>query len=535
MNRWGALALLLAFAGALALRCPKLDERPLHNDEAINAIKFAALWEKGEYSYDPHEFHGPSLYYSALPFAWLSPARNPGELKEATLRLVPLAFGAGLLLLLLLLRDGLGGRATAWAAIFTAVSPAMVYYSRYFIHEMALVFFTLLSLAAGWRYWQTRQTVWAALTGAGLGLMSATKETFVLSVGALGLSVLATAWWNQWRLQRSSVVAEKQTERGDSVFSLRPLIAACKWKHLALAGLMAAVFWLVLFTSFFSHGRGLADPFLTYLPWLQRAGGDSPHIHPWHFYFERLLWFQRPKGAVWSEGLIMALALVGLAAAFCSNRALIGHPTLARVLAFYTLSLTGIYSVISYKTPWCLLNFWLGMILLAGVGSAALLQLCGRKLGRALLTLALIAGTGHLAWQAWRAGVTYASSPKNPYVYAHTSPDMRRLVERVEGIARVSPQGQGTVVKVFSPDSYLPLPWYLRHFTHAGWWEKLPDDPYAPIIIASTKLSAALDEKSNKAYLMTGLYELRPGVFLELYVEMELWKKFLATLPRETE
>jgi predicted membrane-bound mannosyltransferase len=151
------------------------------------------------------------------------------------------------------------------------------------------------------------------------------------------------------------------------------------------------------------------------------------------------------------------------------------------------------------------------------------------------VALALVAGTGHLAWQAWRASVTFASSPRNPYVYAHTSPDLLRLVERVEGIARVAPQGRETVVKVVSPDSYLPLPWYLRQFNQTGWWEQLPDDPYAPIMIVSARLRAALDEKSNKAYLMTGLYELRPGVFLELYVELELWKKFVATLPRETE
>jgi hypothetical protein len=37
MNRWSALALLLAIAAALALRVPRLDTRPLHNDEAVNA------------------------------------------------------------------------------------------------------------------------------------------------------------------------------------------------------------------------------------------------------------------------------------------------------------------------------------------------------------------------------------------------------------------------------------------------------------------------------------------------------------------
>jgi len=535
MNRWGALALLLAFAGALALRCPRLDVRPLHNDEAINALKLTALWEKGQYTYDPDEFHGPTLYYSALPFVWLSSARDSAELSETTMRLVPLAFGTGLILLLLLLADGLGLRATVLAAIFFAISPAMVYYSRYFIHEMLLVFFTMLTIAAGWRYWLTRQARWAVVTGLGLGLMFATKETFVLSVAAMGLSALATVCWNQWRLQRSAVTAGNQSGSRMSAISLRPLIAACDWKHITLAGFAATAVWLVLFTSFFSNWRGPVDSFLTYVPWLQRAGGDSPHIHPWFFYFERLAWFQKPKGPVWSEGFIVALAVVGMAVAFFSNRAILSHPTLARFLTFYTMTLTGIYTVISYKTPWCLLNFLLGMILLAGIGAAALFQLCRRNLTRVLVAAALVAGSIHLVWQAWRASQDYSADRKNPYVYAHTSLDAFRLVERVEAIARFAPQGQETVVKVMSPESYLPLPWYFRRFKNTGWWDGLPDDPYAPIIIVSAKLRAALDEKSNKAYLMTGLYELRPGLFLELYVETGLWKQFVETLPRETE
>jgi hypothetical protein len=70
---------------------------------------------------------------------------------------------------------------------------------------------------------------------------------------------------------------------------------------------------------------------------------------------------------------------------------------------------------------------------------------------------------------------------------------------------------------------------------NTGWWEQLPDDPYAPIIIASTKLGARLDEKSDGAYVMTGIYEMHPGSFLELYVERALWEKFVETLPRNRE
>src|ERR1043165_1774157 len=138
MNRWSALALLLAIAGALALRLPQLDSRPLHNDEAVNAVKVTELWQHGCYAYDPDEYHGPALHYFSLPLLWLSGPKDSDQLAGATLRLVTVAFGAGLLLLLLLFADGLDRTALIWAGVLLAVSPAMVFYSRYFIHEMLL-------------------------------------------------------------------------------------------------------------------------------------------------------------------------------------------------------------------------------------------------------------------------------------------------------------------------------------------------------------------------------------------------------------
>src|SRR4030095_10747121 len=96
--------------------------------------------------------------------------------------------GVGLIPLLLLFAPGLGRSVVTWAALFIAVSPATVFYSRYFIHEMLLVFFTALTLGASWRYWQTRAARWAIVAGASLGLMFATKETFVIALAAMGLA-----------------------------------------------------------------------------------------------------------------------------------------------------------------------------------------------------------------------------------------------------------------------------------------------------------------------------------------------------------
>src|SRR4051812_19367285 len=183
MNRWATAGALLAAAGiALGLRCPRLNERPMHNDEGVNAVKFGELWTHGVYKYDPSEYHGPALPYATVVVNRLTAGPAYPNFTEARLRTVTVVFGVGLMLLYLLLRDAVGAKGVAWGGIFTAVSPAMVYYSRYYIHEMLLVFFTGVCLAAGWRYWKSRKPGWAITCGASVGLMYATKETFILTV-----------------------------------------------------------------------------------------------------------------------------------------------------------------------------------------------------------------------------------------------------------------------------------------------------------------------------------------------------------------
>ncbi|HVK59245.1 MAG TPA: flippase activity-associated protein Agl23 [Candidatus Kapabacteria bacterium] len=512
MKWWSALAVLLIFAGALAFRLPKLDARPLHNDEAVNAIKVTELWQEGRYRYDPDEYHGPTLHYTTAPFLTLSGASNANEVQDSTLRLATVFFGAAIILLFLLFRDALGTRAILWSAIFAAVSPAMVFYSRYFIHEMLLVFFTALAIGAGWRYVQTRSIKWAITSGVALGLMVATKETFVLSVAAMVPATVVAFW-----------------PRIPKPISLRNVGRQLDWKGISFGLAASFIVWFLFFSSFLTNFHGLIDSVLTYVPWIKRAAGESPHLHPWYFYLQRLAWFHPVKGPVWSEALILILALVGTVISFRRNQS----PVL-RFVATYTIALTAIYSVISYKTPWCLLNFYIGMILLAGVGAVTLVGLSRQRFVQIFVAVMLLAGTVQLAMQSWRASITYAFDRRNPYVYAQTVPDILKLVKRAEGLAQVSPAGFETIVKVISPQSdYWPLPWYLRRFKQIGWYEKIPDDPFAPIIIVSAGLDARLDEKSERKWIMAGMTELRPTKFFELYVELELWKKYVETLPPE--
>jgi uncharacterized protein (TIGR03663 family) len=516
MNRGLLAGMALLLGLALGLRTPHLALRPLHSDEGVNAMKFRALYVNNDYKYNPDEFHGPALPYLTLPAAWLDGAGDFNRFDESLFRSVPVAFGAGLILLLLLAPE-LGRAQRLWAAGFTAISPAMVFYSRYYIHEMLLVFFTALAFFSFWRHANSGRAAWAVLGGIGLGLMCATKETFVFAVAALALGTASAAAWGRWH--------DGPAQR----FRLQ-----WKWPHLVLALAVAAVTAGLFFSSFFTNAAGPPDAVRAYLPWLRRAGGATVHEHPWTFYFQCLLWFHVRGGPVWSEGMIAALAAAGFAAA------LAGRVLLWRLIAFYTLWLTLIYTLLPYKTPWCLLGFHHGMILLAGAGAALLWRACRPAWLKAAAATVLAAGLAHLGWQAWlgnfgvdRGGLPYCDSPKNPYVYSQTLPDALRLVATVEGLARVSPQKNDTIIEVMAPESYWPLPWYLRRFHHVGYWDKIPDQPPAPVMIVSTDLRAAFDQGPGRTHLMAGYFELRPQVFLELYVRTNLWASYAKTLPAE--
>jgi uncharacterized protein (TIGR03663 family) len=499
----------------LALWSLGLDQRPMHNDEAVNAIKFGQLWEQGGYKYDPNEHHGPSLIYATFALSRLSGAPQAfDQFTESRLRWTTLIFGVGLILLLPLVADGLGRNATLWAALFTATSAGMVFYSSYYIHEVLLVFFSFLGLAAGWRYWRSRNIGWALIAGASVGLMHATKETFVINLVAVALALGANQLWNRW--------LDATAPPGRS--------PRLKLTHLAAALAVWVGVALVLFSSFFTNAAGPLDSVRTYLPWVHRAGGASPHVHPWYFYLHRLTWFHTAKGPVWSEGLILALAGVGTWGAFARKGLIDASASFVRFLAFYSFALAAGYSLISYKTPWCLMGFWHGMILLAGVGAVWLLSMAKQRSLRLALGMLIVAGAGHLAWQATLASTTYAADPRNPYVYAQTSPDLLNLARKVEALARVHPRRNEMLVKVIaSDDDYWPLPWYLRNLKQIGWMNQLPADPYAPVMIVSADLRAGLDEK--KTHLMIGYFQLRPQVFLEVYVDVKLWEAWLAKNP----
>src|SRR5215208_7065044 len=196
MTRAGVgVVVALALTAALALRLTRLDVRPMHHDEANQAVKFGALLERGEYHYDAHDHHGPTLYYLTLPAAWLRGQPTLASLDERTLRGVTVAFGAATILLLPLLSDGVGRTAVAASAILMALSPAMVFYSRMFIQESLFACFTLAFVIAIGRAAMGGGTRCWLLAGAAAGLAIATKETAAIVLPSALLAALIAWRW----------------------------------------------------------------------------------------------------------------------------------------------------------------------------------------------------------------------------------------------------------------------------------------------------------------------------------------------------
>ncbi len=510
-------AILFVAGGSLLFRLPALTKRPMHADEAVQAARFEQLWLGSGYRYDPDEFHGPTLSYATLPAVWLSRPASFAETSESTFRVVPVFFGSALILALILLGDGLGKASAVVAAVFFAISPAMVFYSRYYIHEMLLVFFSCATLAAAWRYARTGQVAWCLAAGAGLGLMQATKETAILSYAAAGLATLAVVLHNR----RSHTPAETR-------FYFRPV-------HLLAGCTVAVIVTVLLQSSFGDNPRGPWDGILTYLPWLQRAGGASPHIHPWYFYLHRLTAWQVSDGPWWSESLILFLAIIAAATAWARPQALPNEacPSLVRWLSVFAIALVVIYSGISYKTPWCLLQFLWSLILLAGVGVTILWQQGRTWWSRLGLTLTMLVLSGHLGWQAYRASFVLPADPRNPYVYAQSLDDVQRLARDVDQLAAAQTDGRPLRATVLWKDPYYwPLPWYLRRHEQVGFATQMPVDIHVPLVIASPEYDRQLSAMLEETHLMTGYYGIRPGVLAEAWVSLNLWEAHLRRLGR---
>jgi uncharacterized protein (TIGR03663 family) len=492
----------------------------MHADEAVHADRFGTLLEGGGHAYDPSEYHGPTLYYLTLPSAWLRDARRYVEVDEATLRAVPAALGVALVAAHLAAVPLLGAPGALAAAFLAAVSPAMVFYSRYYIHEVPLVLFTFAALVGASWYVRRPGAASAVATGAAVGFMLATKETAVVALVSMLLS--------------AALVRLADRRRGETP---PPVRGTVRGRDALLALLAAALVAGAFFSSFLAHPGGIVDSIRAYGFYIDRAGTASRHFHPWHYYLGLLFHFPARGTPFWTEGLVLLLALVGGVAGWRGRGVPGADPRAQRFLGLYTLLMVVLYSAVPYKTPWCLLGFLHGMVLLAGAGAVLVVRAARSRATRVVVAVLLLAGVTHLAGQAAAGSFGFAADPRNPYVYAQTGPDVLAIAGRVNDLAATHPDGPAMTVQVVSRENLWPLPWYLRGLTAVQWWNGVSDDaPVAPVVLVTPDMEPSLvrrlydvpppGERELYVSVFEAPVELRPGVEVRGYAARGLWEAF---------
>jgi uncharacterized protein (TIGR03663 family) len=161
--------------GALALRLYDLGAKAIHHDESLHATYswYFMRWAPG-YVHDPL-MHGPFQFHATAAVFKLF-----GD-NDFTARVPAALAGTALVCTPLLLRRWLGAVGTVLAALFLALSPSLLYFSRFAREDIYIALWTALVFIAIWRYRDDGRDRWLALLAAGLALGFATKELVYLT------------------------------------------------------------------------------------------------------------------------------------------------------------------------------------------------------------------------------------------------------------------------------------------------------------------------------------------------------------------
>ncbi|PYS81137.1 MAG: hypothetical protein DMF67_17880 [Acidobacteria bacterium] len=504
------IASLAVLMVATALRIYALELKPMHHDEGVNGFFLTNLLRQGVYHYDPGNYHGPTLYYLTLPVVALF------GLNTFAVRFVTAAFGIATVWLVLALRRYVGAFGALTAAALVAVSPACVFYSRYFIHESLFVFFALGIVVAALRFYETGAGVYLCLASASAAMLFATKETAFISVGTLALAWAFAHVWVKWAGGGRGARGRKKGGEGGGGLAK---FDASGQAPLFVAGAFAlfAFIWILFYSSFFTYWKGVFwDSFEAFRVWKQ-TGMSEFHSKPLDTYV-RWLWQE--------EAPILLLAVAGACVALFERR----RNRFAVFAGAWAFGLLAAYSLISYKTPWLVLSFVVPLAVVAGYAVQAFDNWVGGARRWHSPALAIVAvAIAVCTYQAVVVNFREYDNDRYIYVYSHTQRqalDMLKEVERAS--ARAGAREPGIIVA--SPE-YWPLPWYFRDNSHVGYLGNVSTyyDPQSTLMVIGRKSDNPKEDQYGQlravlaaSYVEAGTYPLRPGVTLVLFERRDL-------------
>lgn len=490
-----ALILLL---GAV-LRLLFLDIKPPHFDEGINGWFCDQMGTKGYYAYDPANYHGPLHFYVLFVSLKLF-GRNLWALR------LPVVFVSLITIFwLFLFRPFFGRTISLLAALAMAISPAFVFYNRYSIHESWLVLFLVLSFwgfLGVWtlgkpRYW------WGLILG--LTGMILTKETFIIHVASL--LVASVLLFVLQRFGPSKLTSNLHRHK----LPINHLIGA------SLVGLFLILFF---YSGNFRYPGGLTALGQSFLPWTKTGIDAAGHaktdydlfpIIPSFLAHLPVLKATTSFKANWYWVKLLSLyewfALFGLLFSF---RFWFGGNASLRLIAIYSVGVLAIYSLIPYKTPWCIISIEWPFLFLG----AALIKWMANHFQKLVAIGVSSSLFVHSAWSTTRLNFVKFDDPKEPYAYVQTFRDYRKLIDPILKKAQKDPHQYSEMSGLILLSSYFPIPWILGDFSNIGYYNRndhWPKKRDADFIVIDSDFASEL-EKSLKDRYFTEQFRLRDGM-----------------------
>nr|WP_320160486.1 flippase activity-associated protein Agl23 [uncultured Methanoregula sp.] len=448
-----AIILILAFI----LRFWQLDLKLLHHDEAIHSWFCYQFLTTGIWQYDP-SYHGPFLYYVTTGiFALIGPS-------DFAARLLPSLFGFAIIpLVYAIYRIGyISKNQMLVAALFIAISPDMVYFSRFLRHDIFMLFFTMLLLVAILYYFERGQTRFAVLAAVASAGALCCKEEMPAIIIIFALFFAFSVWKGRFTL---------------------PL----QWKaDLMLFVIFMVAIMSVMYSAFFNHvdtlvgqnfsiamqgvhfeanttGWYQAIDHWTTMHNQQRLGGPMYYYIPLFLLYELpifllalfgtarfltagfhpLLFFMKVKNWLRERRFVLPVnETVAVSLRQLRNgKEVNGRPgEFFRFCIVWMIGTMAIYAFVGEKVPWLIIAQLLPMIFVATY------KLNWQKTAFALAgCLFLIVMTWHVAF--------VPVDINEPIVQVQNSEEMREVMGLMD---------RADLIVLASKEDYWPLPWYYR-------------------------------------------------------------------------
>ena len=457
---WIPVAIL---ALAAFIRLLLLGMKPPHFDEGINGWFVDQMMKNGFYRYDPTNYHGPLHFY----VLYLSEALLGRDIYALRL---PVVFVSLICVYLMMkFEPFVGKNISRFAALAMAVSPAFVFYGRYSIHEVWLELFSMLFILGLLGLWRrgTKGYLWCA--GMGVAGMILTKETYVIHIGCALIAVFVT--WVSHLINR--------------VPNAKPAPQAWTYVDLLMVVGVAIAAIVFFYSGTFFNWPGVKGLYQTFEAWAKTGKSGNGHEKVWYYWFQIL--FQS------AEVPVLFGILFAFYTPFIKNISL-------RYLAIYGIGTVAAYSIVHYKTPWCLISMVWPLLFVFG----ALLLVSPTK-----FRWATYVTLGLMIWASLCYSVYLnffrCSSPSEPYVYVQTYNDIFKLTRPLLTLAKRDPTKYQMTGHLIRSSTY-PLPWVLADFTKVGYYEggNPPDKVDADFLVVQSDKVKEVEAK------LTGTYYTEP-------------------------